>query len=149
MERVSLPPAPHFAQIWPHLVPVNLAKLAQVLLAVGLLAKVVEQVRTPLSGGDARVGKRLDVALHVRQEDLETAHGALKVEQKVGALGWLSAHGTRTVGTHGVMLVESVRATSKLRLTHLLVWNLAVRLVGYFVSVLTGGNHYERSSCSL
>lgn len=69
------------------LVPVDLAELLEVLGRVGLLAKVLEEVLAPLLSRDRRVGERLDVVLHVGDEDVEAAEGALEVEKEVGALG--------------------------------------------------------------
>lgn len=107
-----------------HLVKVDLSKLLQVLVRIGLLAKVVKEVSIPLVGGDRRVGKGLDVVLHVGDKVLKTANSALEVEEEVGTLLSAVEHDVR----------------------YLLIWDLAVCLIGCGQSSTTADS---RSSCSL
>lgn len=66
-----------------HLIPVDLAQRADVLLRVCLTAKPVEEVCTPLLGGDALSVEGLDVVFHVRQEVVQPADGAFEMEEEV------------------------------------------------------------------
>jgi hypothetical protein len=66
-----------------HVIPVDLAERAEVLLSVGLAAKVVEEVKAELLCRDRRACEGLDVVFDVGQEVVETADCALQVKEEV------------------------------------------------------------------